>query len=371
MLLTKLQSLLMTYGRSLAIILGFATLAAADDAKILDKPITAEERDHWAFRPPTRPGPPVVKGHVGPQPDRCLHPGWLEANGLSPFARGRPADAAAPAELRPDRPAARRPTRSNAFLDDRSADAYERLVDRLLASPQYGDRWAQHWLDLARYADTDGFEFDQARPDAWRYRDWVVKALNRDLPYDQFVRLQLAGDEVAPDDPGHVHRDRVQPLLSRHGRPERPGIAAAECAERHHRDNGPGLSRPDDRLRPVPRPQVRPDPPDRLLPAPGVLHAARFRDDYPLASTGRRKAHETALAGWRAEVAKVQAAILRIEKPIRDRLAPGLPMGSLDDAVAAYNKSRSRAQPGRGLGRLRDPQPRRTDQGQGLARPAR
>ena len=93
------------------------------------------------------------------------------------------------------------PDEIEAFLDDRSADAYERVVDRLLASPQYGVRWAQHWLDLARYADTDGFEFDQARPNAWRYRDWVVDALNRDLPYDQFVRLQLAGDEVAPDDP--------------------------------------------------------------------------------------------------------------------------------------------------------------------------
>ena len=64
----------------------------------------------------------------------------------------------------------------------------------------YGERWAQHWLDLARFAETDGFEFDQARPDAWRYRDWVVEALNRDLPYDLFVRLQLAGDEVRPDD---------------------------------------------------------------------------------------------------------------------------------------------------------------------------
>ena len=67
------------------------------------------------------------------------------------------------------------PEEVDAFLADRSPDAYERLVDRLLASPHYGERWAQHWLDLARYADTDGFEFDQARPDAWRYRDWVVE----------------------------------------------------------------------------------------------------------------------------------------------------------------------------------------------------
>ena len=69
-------------------------------------------------------------------------------------------------------------------------------MDRLLDSPHFGERWGQHWLDLARFAETDGYEFDQARPDAWRYRDWVVRALNRDLPYDDFVRLQLAGDEA-------------------------------------------------------------------------------------------------------------------------------------------------------------------------------
>ncbi len=92
------------------------------------------------------------------------------------------------------------------------------------------------------------------------------------MPYDRFVRLQLAGDEVDPDDPVGVRRHRVQPLLPRHGRPERPGAPPPERPERHHRDDGPGLPRPDDRLRPLPRPQVRPDPAGRLLPAPGVLH---------------------------------------------------------------------------------------------------
>ena len=76
----------------------------------------------------------------------------------------------------------------------------EHVVDRLLAGPQYGERWAQHWLDLAHYADTNGFELDAERPDAWRYRDWVVSAFNADMPYDRFAALQLAGDEVAPGD---------------------------------------------------------------------------------------------------------------------------------------------------------------------------
>jgi len=87
------------------------------------------------------------------------------------------------------------------FVNDKSDDAYEKLVDRLLASPRYGERWAQHWLDLVRYADSDGFKRDDPRRHAWRYRDYVIRALNEDRPYDQFVTEQLAGDEIAPDDP--------------------------------------------------------------------------------------------------------------------------------------------------------------------------
>jgi hypothetical protein len=86
-----------------------------------------------------------------------------------------------------------------AFVNDKAPDAYEKLVDRLLASPHYGERWARHWLDLVRYADSGGFEFDVDRPDGWRYRDYVVKAFNDDKPYDQFIREQLAGDEHAPE----------------------------------------------------------------------------------------------------------------------------------------------------------------------------
>jgi hypothetical protein len=88
-----------------------------------------------------------------------------------------------------------------AFLADHSPDAYERLVDRLLASPQYGERWAQHWLDLVRYAETDGFKADDFRPLAHKYRDYIIQALNDDLQYDRFICLQLAGDELEPDNP--------------------------------------------------------------------------------------------------------------------------------------------------------------------------
>ena len=80
------------------------------------------------------------------------------------------------------------PAEVEAFVGDRSPEAYEKLVDRLLASPHYGERWALKWLDVVRYADTNGFELDQDRPHAWRYRDYVIDAFNRDKPYDRFIR---------------------------------------------------------------------------------------------------------------------------------------------------------------------------------------
>jgi hypothetical protein len=88
----------------------------------------------------------------------------------------------------------------NAFLTDNSPRAYETAVDRLLASPRYGERWGRHWLDLARYADSDGFKADHTRPNIWRYRDYVIRAFNSDKPYDRFVREQIAGDELLPND---------------------------------------------------------------------------------------------------------------------------------------------------------------------------
>ncbi|MGB0581758.1 MAG: PSD1 and planctomycete cytochrome C domain-containing protein [Limisphaerales bacterium] len=87
------------------------------------------------------------------------------------------------------------------FVRDKDPKAYEKLVDELLASPRYGERWAQHWLDLVRYAESDGYNQDAYRPTVWRYRDYVINSFNGDKPYDQFVREQLAGDEIAPDNP--------------------------------------------------------------------------------------------------------------------------------------------------------------------------
>ena len=91
------------------------------------------------------------------------------------------------------------PEQVQAFVDDESSDAFAKVVDELLASEHYGERWARHWLDAARYAESGGYEFDGFRPGAYHYRDWVIRALNADLPYDEFVRMQLAGDKLQPN----------------------------------------------------------------------------------------------------------------------------------------------------------------------------
>ena len=91
------------------------------------------------------------------------------------------------------------PDEVNSFLKDESQQAFEKVVDRLLASQHYEERWARHWLDLARYAESEGFKSDETRPHAWRYRDYVIKAFNRDTPYDRFIREQIAGDQLWPD----------------------------------------------------------------------------------------------------------------------------------------------------------------------------
>ena len=93
------------------------------------------------------------------------------------------------------------PEEARLFLRNKSSEAYEKLIDRLLADPRYGECWARHWLDLARYGESDGYEDDKVRPHAWRYRDYVIRSLNADKPYDRFVQEQVAGDELWPDDP--------------------------------------------------------------------------------------------------------------------------------------------------------------------------
>lgn len=172
-----------------------------ENATLDERPVTEEDREHWAYRPLTRPDVPDVanKDWCRTSIDRFIL-ARLEETDLSPSEEANRTTLIRRLYLdliglppTPDEVAA--------FVDDEDRAAYDKLVDRLLASPRYGERWAQHWLDLARFAETDGFEHDKVRKHAWKYRDWVVEALDADMPYDEFVRLQLAGDVLSPDDP--------------------------------------------------------------------------------------------------------------------------------------------------------------------------
>jgi hypothetical protein len=159
--------------------------APGDEAPQSDK--------HWAFVPPVRVPLPVVKQTDWPRNsiDRFIL-ARLESESLqtSPEADRITLIRRASLDLIGLPPT---PAEVDAFVSDPRADAYERLIERLLASPHYGERWGRHWLDVARYADSNGYSIDAPR-EIWKYRDWVIEALNRDLPYDQFVIEQLAGD---------------------------------------------------------------------------------------------------------------------------------------------------------------------------------
>jgi mono/diheme cytochrome c family protein len=149
---------------------------------------------HWAFQPISRPATPAVKqASWSRNPIDAFVLARLESEGIapSPEASKRTLLRRLSIDLTGLPPT---PAELAEFEADSSSSAYERAVDRLLASPHYGEKWARHWLDLARYADSDGYEKDLVRPYAWRYRNWVIDAFNRDMPFDQFTIEQLAGD---------------------------------------------------------------------------------------------------------------------------------------------------------------------------------
>src|SRR6185436_10395975 len=154
--------------------------------------ITPEQRSYWAFQPVRNPAVPAVR-HA----DRVRNPidafvlARLEREGLEPAPEASKADLT------------RRVTYDLTGLPPTpeeldSNESYEQAVDRLLASPRYGERWAQHWLDVVRFGESEGFEYDTPVKNLWRYRDYVIASLNADKPYDRFVREQVAGDEIDP-----------------------------------------------------------------------------------------------------------------------------------------------------------------------------
>ena len=174
-----------------------ASLIAAE----APKQFTPQQRRWWAFQKVIKPAIPQPKDST-----------WVR-NPIDAFILARLEEK----HLAPAPPAGRitlirratldltglvpTPEEVQAFVSDPSPDAFAKVVDRLLASPRYGERWARHWLDLARYADSEGFKSDETRPNIWRYRDYVIDSFNQDKPYDRFVQEQIAGDELYPTDP--------------------------------------------------------------------------------------------------------------------------------------------------------------------------
>ena len=175
-------------------------------------PVTRQDRGHWSFTPPTRPPAPRVQGRrlIRNAVDAFLL-AKLEEKGLSysPPAGKLKLLRRLHLDVTGTPPS---PAEIEVFLADRRPGAYEREVDRLLASPAYGERWARHWLDLAGYSDSRGIGFeDKIRPHAWRFRDYVIRSLNSDKPYDLFLTEQIAGDELAD----YKRAPVTQPLIDR------------------------------------------------------------------------------------------------------------------------------------------------------------
>lgn len=170
--------------------------------------ISAEERAWWAFQPVRKPAPPAGAGRKGVNEVDLFVRDRLAKEGLTPSP-----EASAEELIRrvtfdlhglPPTPEALRQFVNDyqaASNDEERSRVYEGLIDGLLASPRYGERWAQHWLDIARYAESEGYRLDAYRPNVWPYRDYVIKAFNTDKPYDQFIREQIAGDEIDPENP--------------------------------------------------------------------------------------------------------------------------------------------------------------------------
>ena len=231
----------------------------------------AAYQPHWSLIAPKRPELPAVHDTAwirGPV-DRFVL-AKLEANGLRPaleadrrtLARRLALDLTG---LPPE------PTVVEAFVDDRKPNAYETLVTRFLDSPRWGEHRARYWLDSARYADTNGYHFDNFR-EAWAFRDWVIGAFNRNLTFDRFTIEQLAGDLL----PGSTLDQQVASGFNRcNATTNEGGVIPEEYTgalhPRPHRDGLTGVDGPDGRMRGLPRPQVRPDQPARVLRAVGVL----------------------------------------------------------------------------------------------------
>jgi len=307
-------------------------------AKVMHKPgtITEEDRKWWSFQPVRRPAVPgssfVVSGSqtnegAATQKPRTKNEKPGTGNAIDAFVRDRLAKEG----LKPSPQASRTellrrlcfdlhglpptPEQVEAFMEDKRPDAYERLVDDLLASPRFGERQAQHWLDLVRYAESEGYRLDSYRPNVWPYRDYVIKSFNDDKPYDQFMREQIAGDEIAPDDPDVTVataflRHTIYEYNQRDAEGQWRGIVnevtdvtsdvflatSLQCAQCHDHKFDPLLQKDYYRLQ-------------------AFLNNITWAEDKPLATAEQKKQHEEQMRAWEAATAEPRKVIDDIIEP--------------------------------------------------------
>jgi hypothetical protein len=308
----------------------------------LAAPLAAAGKDHWAWRKPLRPVLPAVKDRSWPR--NAIDPfilAKLEAAGLTPAAAASRTTLIRRVSfdligLPPT------PQEIDAFVNDPAPEAYERLVDRLLASPHYGERWGRHWLDVARFAESNGYEFDEVRPDAWRYRDYVIRTFNDDKPYDRFVLEQLAGDELFPDDPsaltatgfnllGPDMTDATEQAQRRQNTlndmTDTAGLAflglTLACARCH-----------DHKFEPLPQTDYY-----RFQ---AFFTPAIFRRDLPIAGRSLRESHARAQQEYTALVKPTLDALALLEGPYRRRLYEAQLAKLADEARAAHEMAPER-----------------------------
>ncbi len=293
--------------------------------------ISEEDKAWWAFQPVKNTAPPPVADGKNAIDKFIL--ARLEKEGLqsAPEAAKTALIRRVTFDLTGLPPT---PDEVNNFVADSALDAYEKLVDRLLASPRYGERMARGWLDLVRYADSDGYRIDDYRPDAWRYRDYVIRAFNADKPYDRFVQEQLAGDEMFPGDPdallatGYL-RHWIYEYNSRDARGQWDVILndltdttgdvflgmGVQCARCHDHKFDPILQKDYYRLQAFFAP---------LLP----------RQDLIAATQTEKAEYARNLAVWEGKTADIRAQIDAIEKDYREK-AQKEAVGRFPDEIQA------------------------------------
>ena len=322
-----------------------ASVAPVAGLPVDEHGFTAEQRAFWTFQPLTHPTPPALAGKR-----------WARGE-IDQFIAAKHAERGlvpAPAANREEW--VRRvffdvhglpPTRAQvtAFVEDQRPDADERLIDELLASPRYGERWGQHWLDLVRFADSDGYRADFLRPAAWQYRDWVIRSLNADLPYDRFVQAQLAGDEIAPNDPDvfvatSYLRNGIYEWNQRDVRGQANlivdditanvgevflGLSFA-CARCHDHKFDPILQKDYFALR-------------------AFFEGVLWRSDLPLATREERARSAEKLTAWETATAGIRGQIEELIGPERDRLVKRAHDRFTDDIQTMMDKPAAQRAP--------------------------